>query len=454
MSSTATLTPPPGPPGAEPAKPAPGSLTEMGLRLPIALGFTVIALFFGGFLGWAAIAPLGSAAIAVGIVSVESNRKTVQHLEGGIVGRIAVKDGDKVEAGQVLVVLDETQPRASLDLLQVRIMAADALKSRLLAERGNHDAISFPDQLASRRSDAKVAEIITGQINIFAARRKAQAGQVAILNQQIKQLSEEINGLKGVIASENARLKLIGEEITDLSGLVEKGLAPRRQLRALQRRQAEIEGSLSQNRSGIAEAMQSIAQTRLQIVELTTAKINEVTLELREVQADLYDLEERAGAAEDILRRTEIRAPLEGTVVNLQVHTAGGVIAPGAPLLDIVPSQDRLIIEARVNPIDIDIVHVGLQAQARFTALSQRRTQPVEGIVTALSADRLVDQRSGEDYYLARVEIRDDLEKKLGGAALLPGMQAEVMIVTGERTALEYFLKPLTSSINRAFRED
>jgi len=433
---------------------APGSLTDMGLRLPVTLGITVIAVFFGGFLGWAALAPLGSAAIAVGIVSVESNRKTVQHLEGGIVGRILVKDGDTVAAGQVLVVLDETQPRASLDLLRVRVLAANALKYRLMAERDNAAAIRFPEQLTARHSDPKVAEIIAGQVNILAARRDAQAGQVAILKQQINQLSEEINGLKGMIGSENTRIKLIGEEITDLSGLVQKGLAPRRQLRALQRRQAEIEGSMSQNRSRIAEAMQTIAQTRLQIVELTTAKINEVTLELRDVQGELYDLEERARAAEDILRRTEIRAPLQGTVVNLQVHTAGGVIAPGAALLDIVPSQDRLIIEARVNPIDIDMVHVGLKAQARFTALSQRRTQPVEGIVTALSADRLVDQRSGEDYFLARVEITDDLTKKLGGATLLPGMQAEVMIVTGERTALEYFLKPLTSSINRAFREE
>ena len=430
------------------------SFKAMGLTMPIALGFGVIALFFGGFLGWAALAPLGSAAIAPGVVSVETNRKTIQHLEGGIIGAIKVKDGDYVKAGQVLVVLDEIQPRASLELVRVRQLASIALKARLVAERNDAKRISLPDELRARRKETKVAEIIDGQINIFNARRKAYAGQVAILNQQIKQLAEEIKGTQGQIESEKKQSTLIADEIKDVSGLVEKGLVPRRRLRALQRNAAEIEGNLSLNRSRIAQVRQTITETRLQISELTTAKINEVSQELRDVQADLFDLEERERAAKDVLNRTVIRAPLKGTVVNLQVHTLGGVIAPGAPLLDIVPSEDRLIVEARVSPSDIDIVQVGLLAQVRFTAFSQRQTQPVDATVTAVSADRLTDERTGEIFYLARIEIKDDLAEKLGANKLYPGMQAEVMIVTGERTALEYFLKPITSSLNRAFRED
>lgn len=435
-------------------QPATGSIKGMGLTLPITLGLGVIAVFFGGFLGWAAWAPLGSAAIAPGVVSVESNRKTIQHLEGGIIGEIRVRDGDQVKPGQILIVLDETQPRAALDLVRVRQLAARAVKARLIAERDDRKGITFPDDLEARRKDPKVREIIDAQINIFEARRKAHTGQVAILRQQIKQLSEEINGLQGQIKSEKRQLALISDEITDISDLVKEGIIPRPRLRALQRNAAEIEGTLSQNRSRIAQAKQTIAETKLKINELTTAKINQAAQELRDVQAELFDLEERERAAEDVLRRTVIRAPLKGTVVNLQVHTPGGVVAPGAPLLDIVPSEDRLIIEARVNPSDIDVVQVGLPAQTTFTAFSRRQTQPVDGVVTAVSADHLADKRTGETYYLARVEVKDDLEKKIGGAALYPGMQAEVMIITGEQTALEYFLKPITASLNRAFRED
>ena len=441
-------------PAPNPPESSVDSFKAMGLTMPIALGFGVIALFFGGFLGWAALAPLGSAAIAPGVVSVETNRKTIQHLEGGIIGAIKVKDGDNVKAGQVLVALDETQPRALLELVRVRQLASIALKARLVAERNDAKRISFPDQLRARRKETKVAEIIDGQINIFNARRKAYIGQVAILNQQIKQLAEEIKGTQGQIESVKRQITLVTDEIKDVSGLVEKGLAPRPRLRALQRDAAEIEGSLSLNRSRIAQIRQAIAETRLKINELTTAKINEVSQELRDVQSELVGLEERERAVKDILNRMVIRAPLEGTVVNLQVHTLGGVIAPGAPLLDIVPSEDRLIVDSRVSPSDIDIVQVGLLAQVRFTAFSQRQTQPVDGTVTAISADRLTDGRTGEIFYLARIEIKDDLAEKLGDNKLYPGMQAEVMIVTGERTALEYFLKPITASFNRAFRED
>ena len=429
-------------------------LRDMRLGGPVAAGIAVIAVFFGGFVGWAALAPLGSAAIAPGVVSVESNRKTIQHLEGGIVFQIAVRDGDKVDAGDVLVVLDDTQARAALELVRGRQIAALALKARLEAEQADRTQIQFPENLRSGLRDSKVAEMVHGQISIFEARRKALTGSVGILKQQISQLAEEIKGLRGQIDSENRQLGLITDEISDISGLVRDGVVPRPRLRKLQRDAAEIEGSLRRNQARIAQVNQTIAEKHLQINELTTTRMNEVVTQMRDVRTELFDLAERERATEDVLRRTVIRAPIGGTVVNLQVHTKGGVVASGAPLLDIVPSEDRLIIEARVNPSDIDVVYVGLPAQARFTAFSQRNAQPVDGTVIAVSADSLTNQRTGETYYLARIEVKDNLRAKLGGADLYPGMQAEIMIATGERTALEYFLKPIVSSLNRAFRED
>jgi HlyD family type I secretion membrane fusion protein len=440
-AATDTQSPPP----AEPT---------MGIKAPITIGFIIVFLFFGVFMGWAAFAPLGSAAIAPGVVSVESNRKTIQHLEGGIVSEIRVKDGDQVTSGQVLILLDSTQPQASLGLVRGRRVAALAREARLISERDGKKSIKFPDVLLSRSTETNVSDAMTGQQNIFAARRKSQSGQVAILGQRVSQFNEEIRGLKGLIKAEERQITLIADEIEDVSKLVKKGLAQRPRLRALQRNSAEIEGNRSQNRAKIAQARQAIAEAKLQISEITTEHLNEVVQELREVQSELFELEERERASADILKRTDVRAQIDGTVVNLQVHTAGGVIAPGAPILDIVPANERLIVEAQVDPGDIDVVHVGLAAQIRFPAFSQRNTLPVEARVLQVSADSLTDERTGSSYYLTRVAIEDDLEIKLQGAPLYPGMQAEVIILTGERTALDYFLKPILASVNRAFRED
>ena len=429
-------------------------IQSMGLKATLVTGFSVIFLFFVVFLGWAALAPLGSAAIAPGMVLVESNRKTIQHLEGGIVGEIKVQDGGQVKAGQVLIVLDKTQALASLELVRGRKVAAIAREARLIAERDDKDEIVFPAWLMDAASDSKVFETINGQNNIFEARRKAKAGQVAILKQRIAQYGEEIVGFKGQIKAEDYQLEIIADEIRDVGGLVEKGLARMPRLRALQRNSAEIEGSRSQNVARIAQTRQAIAEARLQINELTTSMLNEVAQELRDVQSQLFDLVEQERAAADILERTEIRAPMAGTIVNLQVHTQGGVIAPGGPLMDFVPAGERLVVEARADPGDIDSVHVGLPAQVRFPAFNQRNTAPVEGTVTRVSADSLTDERTGMTYFLARIRLDDDPKAKLEVSELHSGMQAEVMITTGERTALDYFLKPITRSFSRALREE
>lgn len=428
--------------------------SKPNLRGMVIVGFAITGAFFGLFGGWAAFAPLESAAIAPGIVSVDTNRKTIQHLEGGIVGEIRVREGAAVKAGQVLIRLDEIQPRASLELLLGRLMAAKALEARLIAERDDESGIEIPDELLSRGDDPKIAKIIHGQSRIFESRNAAINGQVAILGRRQAQLGEEINGLKNQIKAEEKQLALIGEEIADVEGLIRKGLARKPRLLSLKREAAEIEGSKGKNQAAVARSRQQIDETRLRIAELRTNRVNEVVQELREVQTELFDLTERMGAARDVLSRTEIRAPLDGTVVNLRVHTTGGVIAPGEPLLDIVPSDEPLVIEARVDPNDIDIVHPGLFAQVRLSAFSSRTMVPIDGRVVWVSADSLTDERTGQSYYLARVELTGDLAKVLEGASLYPGMAAEVMVVTGARTTLEYLVRPIAQSLNRAFRED
>ncbi len=431
----------------------PGKNDKPGLGGPVKAGFVVIALFFGVFGGWSALAPLDSAAIAPGVVRVDTNRKTVQHLEGGIIKDIKVRDGDTVTMGQILIELDDTQARATLDLLRGRKMAAGALEARLVAERDGTRAIEFPQWLLDDDDPAK-ADVIAGQTKIFEARRKSLDTQAAILKQRIAQFSEEIVGLKGQIGSENKQLALILEEIGDVQTLFDKGLAEKPRLLALQRLAAEIEGNRSQNEANIARIKQSIGETRLQIIELKAAMIGEVVEQHREVQSELFDLEERMLASQDILKRTVIRAPLDGTVVALQVYTREGVISPGAPILDIVPSQDRLVISAQIDPNDIDVVHIGQKAEVRFTAFSRRDTVPVEGIVASVSADRLTDETSGKSYFLARISLPDEALEALNDAELVSGMQAEVMIITGERTLLDYILNPLSRSIDRSLRED
>lgn len=425
-----------------------------GYGRAIFFGFVILIFFVGGFLVWASVAPLDSAAVAGGTVIVDTNRKTVQHLEGGIIGEILVRDGDQVEAGQVVVRLDDTQPSASLELLKGRQTAALALEARLIAERDDRREIEFSDALMDDLDTYETIEAVAGQTNLFNARREALFGQVDILNQRIAQTEKEIVGLEGEIAAATRQLELIGEEIADVSTLVSQGLARRPRLLELERQAADIEGERSRNVAAVARARNQIGEAELRIQELHKQRTNEVLEQLRDVQTELYDVAERISAARDVLARTEIRAPLSGRIVGLAVHTAGGVIGSGEPLMDIVPKDDRLIVEARVSPMDIDVVERDLPAQVRFTAFSQRSFAPLDGVVTQVSADVITDPATGELYYKVRVEISEDIPLALDGGSLYPGMPAEVMIVTGERTALDYILKPLEASVNRAFRED
>jgi membrane fusion protein, epimerase transport system len=425
----------------------------MGIAGPIAIGGAIVALFFGVFGAWAAFAPLESAAVARGVISVETQRKTIQHLEGGIVAEIRVRDGDEVGAEETLVVLDDTQARATLELLKGRQRAAQALEARLIAERDGRTEIAFPAAVRDV-TGADVAQLMRAQANIFTGRRQSIAGQTAILEQRIGQIQEEIRGLRGQTAAQAEQLALTNDEIASNQKLVDEGLSGKTRLLELQRALAEVTGDHSQSVASIARAEQNIEETRLQMADLKTNFINEAVQQLGVVQNDLLDLGEQIRSAEDVLRRTVIRSPMAGTVVGLQVHTVGGVVAPGQALLDVVPKGDRLVVEAFVDPQDIDVVEIGRPAQVRLTALTQRNLAPLKGRVTTVSADRLTDQRTGVDYFLARVELDEGQAAALGDDRLYPGMQAEIMIVTGARTTLDYLSQPIVDSFNRAFREN
>ncbi len=426
---------------------------SMGIGKPVFFGLVIIALFFGGLGGWAALAPLGSAAIAQGTVSVEGSRKTVQHLEGGIVAEILVKDGDHVKKGAPLLRLERTQAEASLKLIYGRKMITLAEIARLTAEQNGGEELVFPKWLLDRSDDLSVEKAMESQRNIFAARLQARKSQATILQQKVAQLEEEIKGLRGQVASTREQIKLIRLELKDVAVLVKKKLAKRTRLRSLERNEAELAGRISQSVARIAQSRQAIGEIQLQIAEIDNAVLNEAVAGLRDMQAQLYDLEEQERASVDILERTEIRAPTNGVIVNMQVTTTGGVISSGQELMDILPVDQKLIVEAQVNPTDIDVVNIGAQARITFPAFSQRTTSPVVGSVIGVSADSLVNERTGATYYQATVQIDNLEDANLTVEQLKPGMQADVMISTGERTALEYILNPVIASFSRAMTE-
>ena len=424
------------------------------IRGSVLAGAIVVALFFGGLGGWAAFAPLAGAALAPGVVSPEGSRKTVQHLEGGIIGRILVDDGDVVAAGDPLVVLADTQARAAAQMLTTQYQHLAATYARLSAEQAAAERLAFPAWLSRVVAQNGNGDILAAERTLFASRQEARQAQRDILRQRIAQLGEQIVGLTAQIDAQTTQLALIGEEVAAVERLVAQGLERRPRLLALQRSEAEIAGARARNRAAIAEAEQAIGAAELEIIGVDTHHLDEVAGQLIAVQSELSSVGERLRAAEDVLARTIIAAPVAGTVVGLRFRTPGGVITAGAAILDIVPDEDDLLIDARVSPLDIDDVHLGLPAQVHLSAYRQRVLPRIDGVVRQLSADRLTDEATGEAYFLARVEVdRDTLAGLDADIALLPGMPADVMIMTTPRTALDYLLGPVLDSFRRSFRE-
>ena len=417
----------------------------------MAAGFGILVAILGIFVAWSRLAPIESAVVTPGVVSVDSYRKTIQHLEGGIIESILVSDGDRVTQGQTLIELSDVQPAATLNQLKSQLFEARATMSRLVAERDGLKELEFPEVL-TEDPDPGARLAMTAQRSVFESRRQLQEDRLSLLAQRITRLQEEIYGLEGQIGASETQKSLLSEEISELSVLFEKGLVPKPRLLALKRRLAEIDGELAGLRASIAQAQQGIIAARLEMSELQATTKTTVVDQLRAEQSAIYELEQRITSAADVLRRTQVVSPIDGIVVDLQVHTLDGVVGPGQRLLDVVPSSDELVVEASVDPSDIDEVRVGLPAHVQLTSLSRRSRLPIEGQVVFVSADRLTDGQSGVAYYQARVKL-DPASIEERGAVLQAGMGAEVFIRTGERTPLEYLIAPISRILNRGLRE-
>ena len=429
-----------------------GEMNQSSRRL-VVMGAAVLTLGFGGLGGWAAMAPMKSAALAPGVVKVASERKTIQHLEGGIVKEILVKEDQAVEAGQVLVRLDDINARARFTALQGAHDALSAEYVRLEAERDERSSLVFPEELLKRRNDPRVASLINGEMQRFASRRTATRGQIDVLRQRKQQNEEKITGRTTQELAAKSKLGYISEEIIGAETLMEEGMYTKTKYYALKRAEADLRGETGRLRAEIAETKALNGETDLRIMDLKNQLQKDASDKLQEDRAKLDSLSEQLDAAADTLARTEIVARQAGTVMGLEVHTLGGVIRAGAPILDIVPKDDKMIVEARVRPEDIDQVHKGLPAEVRFTSFNSRSTPVFPGTVSRVSADRFTDPNrgaAGAAYYVAQVEIDP---KHVSNLKLQPGMPAEVHIVTGERTALDYITKPIRDQIHRGMLE-
>lgn len=404
--------------------------------------------------GWAAIFKIKGAVIASGIVVVEGEAKTLQHLDGGIVGEILVGNGDVVKQGQVLVRLSPTAMEANRTIVEKRLFEAQARIDRLRAEWDGAKEIPWSQILVDSSGRADVTEILTGQQKLFEARKKSMNGQAAQLRQRIAQSREQIQGLRDLIVSKQSQISLVGEELEGLRTLLEKGYVSKTRVLALEREQARLGGDISTHLSDISRTNSAIGETEIQILQIKKDSIAEILTELRQVESERSDLSEQLITASDQFERIDIISPVAGIVHDMSVTTIGGVITPGQPIMQIIPINDRLIIEARIRPIDIDQVYVGQPARINLSAFSQRTTPQLDGFVINTSADSLIDQVTGAPYFSVSIEIPASEKEKLGDLTLIPGMPAESFIQTEERTVLNYILKPFSEQLGRSLREE
>ncbi len=416
------------------------------------IGFMIVFVTFGIFGTWATFAPLESAALAPGVVTVQSYRKTVQHLEGGIVKELLARDGDMVAAGDPLIILDDTQLRAEYGMTRSQLVAAQAMEARLTAERDGKESIDFSRMLESDSQRAREAR--DGETQIFNARRGSRLGEISVLQKRIGQLNEQVSGLQSMISTKRDLESSYKGEIGELTELLSEGYVDKQRLVEQERKLGMLRAEIADHQSEITRTKLQISETELQIVQLNKNFSSEVVAQLAEVQTKVFDLQERISALEDRISRVVIRAPEDGMILGMKIHTVGGVVSPGTPLLDIVPSVSDLIVEAQVSPIDIDRVSVGKRADIRFSAFNNSTTPEIEGEVVQISADRLVNEQTGMPYYLARVSLTQEGMRSLGSLKLQPGMPAEVLINTGDRTMLQYLMQPATDAFARSMIED
>jgi HlyD family type I secretion membrane fusion protein len=433
---------------------------------PLAVAATIIVVVFGGMGAWSATAPIDSAVVAPGVIAVESERRSIQHLEGGIVSEIFVRDGSAVREGQVLLKLDDTRIRAQDEVIRGERYAQLAIEARLLAERDDRPDIVFPDVLMERRADKKIQEIIALQQSQFNARRTATRGQRQILEQRVQQLEEQIVGLVALQQSKRKQGSLIQDEINMIDGLVKAGHVTRQRLLALQREASRLDGEAADHGASIAKARQQIGETQLQIMQLDNERQQDIAKDLRDAQGKLFESEEKLNMTEDQTRRLEVVAPVSGVVMNLAYVTVGGVVPPGATILTIVPSNDKLIVQAQISPSDVDTVYPGQTVHIRFITAAAKQVPVVEGTLETISADRVIsEQKPGTTssstpavvpnaFYSGRISVAQKDLETLSTMKLHAGMPVEVLINRGQRTLFEYVMAPLSNRFARAFKEN
>jgi HlyD family secretion protein len=424
------------------------------IRIAALAGISALAVSVATVGVWAATAPLAGAVIAPGQIVVESNVRRIQHPTGGVVAEIRVNDGDRVAAGDILLRLDDTVARANVAMIENQLNQFLAREARLNAERDGLDAPRMPDALRSRAHEAAIAHIITGEMNLFAIRRKATAGLQSQLQERIGQTHEEIRGLTAQTVSKREQIRLIQHELEGVRELYEKNLVPLTRLNSLEREAARLSGEDGQLIADVARAKARITETELQIIQIGQDQRREVATELRDIETKIADLIERRVAAMDQFNRIELRAPQAGIVHQKTVHTVGGVVSAGEQLMLIVPEKDGLVVETRIEPQMIDRLRLGQSVILRFSAFSSATMPDLFGVLTRVSADLARDQQTGATFYVARVSLTQEELAKLSGKVLVPGMPVETFIQTGSRTALAYLLKPIEDQLNRSFRYD
>lgn len=437
---------------------SPGRRTVAGDGAPsdsikhIALaGWLIIAIFFGGIGTWAASAPLNGAVVGNAVVKVEGNRKSVQHLDGGIVKELRIKEGDKVNAGDILVVLDETQARAEYDVLSQQYMVLRATEARLLAELDHTSELVMPEDLKTQ--DSYFKSVWNGQVSQFESRRAAIEGQRSVIREKINQLGSQIVGAQAQVKAFTDQISSVHAEAKDIAPLVERGLIARPRIMQLDRTAFGLEGQIADANANIAKARQAIAEQQQQIAQLDNDRMADVTKDLRDTQAKMLEVIPKAMNAKAVLGRMEIRSPYAGRVVALTVFSVGGVIQRGEKILDIVPDQDSLTIEAQIAVEDISDIRPNMRAEVHLTAYKQRIVPIIHGDVIQVSADRLTDPKTNNPYYVAFVRVDEAELAAMPNIKLYPGMPATVMIPTIQRTALDYIVGPLVMSFNHSFRQ-
>jgi HlyD family secretion protein len=423
------------------------------IRLHMIVGLAVVTVMAGGIGGWASTAEISGALIAPGSVVVDTNVKKVQHPTGGVVGEVLARDGDLVKAGDVVVRLDDTVTKASLAIVTKNLDGLWARAARLEAEQRGANRITFPSMLLDRLGDPDVANVMASESKLFEVRTTGRTGQKAQLRERVTQLNEEIAGLTAQEAAKDKEISLVEKELIGVRDLYDKHLVQMSRLTTLERDAARLAGERAQYIASRAQAKGKITETELQIIQVDKDLVSDVSKDLRETNDKIGEFVERKVTAEDQLRRTDIRAPQDGMVLQSTVHTVGGVITAGDAIMMIVPQTDALSVEAKVNPQDIDKLQIGQKTLLRLSAFNQRTTPELNGVVTRVSPDVTADQRTGQSYYTIRVSMPPDEVARLGDAKLIPGMPVEAFVQTGDRTMLSYLVKPLSDQLMRAFRE-